>query len=151
MSQHVDLQNLANQAKKKKKKIQSTAILFASLPSCYQRRRHLLPLQGCDVLPCLTSTKTADRWPCSPPHSVSFHLFLSLSPWQTLASAARTADWSPGRVSALATQLDEWKDGGSDTRRDGKTDYFTGSAKRPSFGVLASKVVIRLWHRMTTQ
>lgn len=54
-------------------------------------------------------------------------------------SVSFSHSWMEGKMEGLIEKGNERK------------DYWTTSAKRPYFGVLASKVVIRLWHRMTTQ
>lgn len=84
-----------------------SASLHASLPSLYQRRRHLLPCQGCSVLLCLPPKEQIVGWFHGYLHTSFFSCRLSLSlsrcPWQTLQFYARTADSSRGWVSALAT------------------------------------------------
>ncbi len=139
----------------KQDKRSPSANLYASLPSLYQRRRHLLPLQGCGVLPCLATTKTADSWPipCLPSHSLSSSLSLSLSlcPWQTLVISARTADRSPGWVSALATvgcggKTEGVMGGGRDRRI-----IWGPPPKAPLLASWHQKWWFRWWHRMITQ
>lgn len=64
----------------KQDKRSPSANLYASLPSLYQKRRHLLPLQGCGVLLYLATTTTADSWPilCLPSHTLSLYISLSV-------------------------------------------------------------------------
>lgn len=138
----------------KQDKRSPSANLYASLPSLYQRRRHLLPLQGCGVLPYLATTKTADSWPilCLASHTIALHLSLGLllCPWQTLVITARSADRSPGWVSALATVGTGGKMEGVEGGKDRRIIW----GRLPKAPLLVSwhqKWWFRWWHRMITQ
>lgn len=105
----------------KQDKRSPSANLYASLPSLYQRRRHLLPLQGCSVLPCL-ATKTADSLPnpCLPSHSLSSSLSQPFTLPLTDVGHFCQNCWQESRVSvSFSHSWKRWKDGGSDGRREG--------------------------------
>lgn len=124
--------------------------MYASLPSLYQRRRHLIPSQGCGVLPHLVPTKTEDSWliPC-----LSLNLSLSHSYFTlplTDVNTARTADSCPGWVSALATvgtvgKMEGVMEGGK------HRIIWVPLPKAPLLVSWHQKWWFRWWHRMATQ
>lgn len=126
----------------KQDKRSPSASLYASLLSLYQRRRHLLPLQGCTVLPCLASTKPAHIVGqfFAFLHALSLIIALSLSlsfalPLTEVGCHCQNC-WQESRVSvSFRRSWNGWKDGGSGGKMEGWEDYLRASAKSPSFGV----------------
>ena len=125
----------------KQDKRSPSANLYASLPSLYQRRHHLLPSRlQCPSL--LTQHQSNRQLASSLPTSAS-----SLS--QSFAVPPAGIDhhcqncWRESRVSvSFSHSWNGWKDGGNDWRRGRLEDYLRASAKSPSFGFLASEVMI---------
>lgn len=141
----------------KQDKRSPSASLYASLLSLYQRRRHLLPLQGCTVLPCLASTKPAHIVGqfFAFLHALSLIIALSLSifcvapdrSWLSLPELL-TGVQGECQLSPQLERVKRWREWWKDGRMGGLSE---GLCQKPLIWCLwHQKGWFRRWHSMMT-